>query len=609
VANQDWRRRYPPLSGAVIATLLAVLVLPSALNVPQSNPTQTLEFAPIPPDQDQPPPPDSGNVDRLGLGSSSTLPGDAVDGGGPGLPPRPPPIPGGVGERPVTKRCVGDPPRQTADPLAPPCVAHFDGDNGGATYQGVTGDEVQILAYADAYIHTATEHGTDDESNNWMGRCKDIAHEPPSDDETMTFRIMRRFQHYFNDRFQTYGRTVSFVVCFSPQTAANTTAETRLADAAKYYGEYRPFAVVTSGLVDGYQDTFMNYMADHGVMVFGSSQGARPAEFYRQYPGLIWTVPPTLERKTDRYIDFVCQKVVPHPVSDAGDASMNGQPRVLGLTHTSDQRWPQLLQAKDRVKAGIEACGGQFEVTVTFPRANAQFQSSYSGQYALQNMSQMQANGVTTIVWPGGYENEQTDAAAQLGYQPEWVVLGMGHHEGNNNARLQHPDVWEHAWLVTTTSRTWPRNQDPCRQAANEADPSIRNQGEVDTCVRFPYYEDLRQLFTGIQVAGPNLTPTTIDRGFHAIPAVRSTNPFVPACYYDPADYTCIKDAMVETWDPQGLPEDDSQPREPGCWRLVESGLRYPARWPDGNLDAQATPDDPCNTDTSSTPMFAPVPR
>ncbi|HEX9766788.1 MAG TPA: hypothetical protein VGA36_08485, partial [Nitriliruptorales bacterium] len=63
MANQDWRRRYPPLAGAVVATVLAVLVLPSALNVPQSNPTQTLEFAPIPPDQDQPPPPDSGNVE------------------------------------------------------------------------------------------------------------------------------------------------------------------------------------------------------------------------------------------------------------------------------------------------------------------------------------------------------------------------------------------------------------------------------------------------------------------------------------------------------------------------------------------------------------------
>src|SRR5256885_2877325 len=56
----------------------------------------------------------------------------------------------------------------------------------------------------------------------------------------------------------------------------------------------------------------------------------------------------------------------------------------------------------------------------------------------------------------------------------------------------------------------------------------------------------LRQLFVGIQVAGPQLKPPKVDEGFHSIPAVASTDPTVPACYYDPGDYTCIKDTSEE---------------------------------------------------------------
>ncbi|HEX9889545.1 MAG TPA: hypothetical protein VGA69_08725 [Nitriliruptorales bacterium] len=136
-----------------MAVLLAVFVLPSALNVPQSNPTQTLEFAPVPPVDEDAPPPATGNTASLGLGSSSTAPsGDTLGGDGIGLPP-PPPVPEGEGTVPVAKRCVKTPQgaRQTEDPLSPPCVGYFEGDNGGATYQGVSGDELRIAIYTDNF--------------------------------------------------------------------------------------------------------------------------------------------------------------------------------------------------------------------------------------------------------------------------------------------------------------------------------------------------------------------------------------------------------------------------------------------------------------------------
>ncbi|HEX6379761.1 MAG TPA: hypothetical protein VF180_00815, partial [Acidimicrobiia bacterium] len=162
-----WARKYPPLLAMALAVLIAVAVLPSALNLPQANPTETLEYAPVPPsDDDPPPPPAAGNLASLGLASSPGIvsgPADTgVGTGGPGPGPGPapddaPPPPADILppaiKTPSTKRCVGKPPRQTEDPLAPPCVASFAGDNFGATYQGVSKDEIAILFYFDGFIN------------------------------------------------------------------------------------------------------------------------------------------------------------------------------------------------------------------------------------------------------------------------------------------------------------------------------------------------------------------------------------------------------------------------------------------------------------------------
>jgi len=161
--------------------------------------------------------------------------------------------------------------------------------------------------------------------------------------------------------------------------------------------------------------------------------------------------------------------------------------------------------------------------------------------------------------------------------------------------------VWEHAWTVTTIPRVGGRDVEPCEAAVREADPDTSSEDAYWACTEL-YYQDLRQIFTGIQVAGPRLTPATIDRGFHAIPAVPSDDAYVPACYYGPGDFTCVKDATVMHWDPQGLPPGSSVP---GCWRMVEDGRRYLVDgWPGGNLDAQARPDEVCNGYSGNALLF-----
>ena len=111
--------------------------------------------------------------------------------------------------------------------------------------------------------------------------------------------------------------------------------------------------------------------------------------------------------------------------------------------------------------------------------------------------------------------------------------------------------------------------QQPCYQAYRTVDSQAQDSDVQNFACT--YYNDLRQLFTGIQVAGPKLGPTSVDRGFHAIPNVESTDNRVPACFYEPNDFTCVKDLMVEWWDPQGQSNTQNQP---GCWREADAGKR-----------------------------------
>src|SRR5581483_10987624 len=89
----DSLRRYPPLVAVAAALAMAVFALPSALNLPQANPAQTLEYAPVPGQSSNS---SQGNFAGLGLGSGSS----------PGLAALPSP-PAGQGTSPLAKQCVG----------------------------------------------------------------------------------------------------------------------------------------------------------------------------------------------------------------------------------------------------------------------------------------------------------------------------------------------------------------------------------------------------------------------------------------------------------------------------------------------------------------------
>jgi len=595
-ASPEWARKYPPLIAILVAGIIALTVLPSALNLPQTNPTQTLEYAPVPPsDKTNDTPPD-GNLASVGLGSSSGIKGGGASGGDGGsnkvvegpaatLPPT-------QSKNPTTKRCVGSPARQTEDPLSPPCVPFFAGDNGGATYQGVSKDEIRLLVYLDggiSYTNASDPSNRAEPTDTYFDLFS-----APKANEHLVVKGLRTWQRYFNERFQTYDRRVHFFVYFTK--FGNGTPEGRRADAADNFDKVKPFAVL-SFATEGNEDAYLQQMARKGVLNFGSFS-LKPNTFFQAFPKLIWSYPPAIEQQAESYVSYICSKVVNKPSVLAGP-DLNNKPRKIGILYTTDKKQSGLALMADIVKKRVAECGGVVEKQATFPECCIAQDNGDTGTYGQEQMADFKTSGVTTILWPGGINGNFGKSAAAIQYFPEWIVLGDGQLDANGPVGVYGqlgPSFDGHAIVVTPQTYQPAFAQQRCYQAFRESDPDMPDTDLGYVC---EYYRNLFQIFTGIQVAGPRLGPTSIDKGFHAIPAIESTDVQTPACFYLSGDYTCVKDGIAEIWRQSQTAPGGTRP---GCWASIEAAKRYlPAKWPDGNINAQITGNEPCNAFSAAT--------
>jgi hypothetical protein len=555
----------------------AAAVLPSSLVLPQTNPTRTLEYAPVPPAGVDAAPP-GGSLATLGLGTTTSLTQRAS------VPtPTPHSVAGVVGKNPSTKRCVGSPPRQTEDPSSPPCVAFFQGDNGGATYRGVSRTEVTVIFhFQGGTVYGPTGRGTEDVGEELY---YDVD-APPRDDDPPHVRGLRVLQRYFNSRYQTYGRFVHLWAYYDK--GVPDPREFR-ASAADNDARVHPFASIIYS--PGYEDEYLEEMARRGVLNFGSRR-ARSASFYRKYPSLVWGYLPSVEYEAHEFSEYVCRKVVRFPAAFSGNAGENGRARRLGLIRSADPTKPGPQLYARLVRQAVEACGGTFVAVADVPQSDG-FYIGQTPDYAYTNMAEFKQKGVSTVIWAQGAETSHSAAAAQLDYHPEWILGGNRIFEGADWGHLQDQNEWSRAWVVSSVAAVPRLEESLCFTAVRETDPTLPRGDAAFICNGTGAYDDLRQLFTGIQVAGPRLTPASMDKGFHAIPAVASRDARVAACFYDPDDYTCVKDAVQMWWDRQGQSPNTTTP---GCWRMTEGGRRYlRGAWPDGNVGTQKGPGDACN--------------
>ena len=531
--------------------MLLALLLPSGLTLPHTGPSTLAEYAPVPGQGKG-----SSNLAQLGAAQSDGEPASDAAGGGlakaPGTPTQPLAAvgPAAIIKKAATKRCVGDPPRQSEDPLSPPCVAFFEGDNGGATTKGVTKDEVIVVV------------GTGSTSDP----ITDCA-EPAVANESAELTGCRAYMRYFNERYQTYGRTVH--VFAVPHDSPTADVEDK----------FRPFMVADGGIPVAYAAR-----KSMGVGVHG-----QPRSVYQSSAPYLMSLWPDLDDQTAMTATYVCLKLAGRPARFTTDPAIAGAPRRFALWQNNNAAHADELRQAIKASCGLDIT--ERDDSPTDPTQAARLRTL----------------GITTVI--AQMSNvpmvEATNTAASQGWFPEWVVPGdviLGGIDTNGNARAVNQAEFAQAIGISFDIRRDALIDQPWYRAYHSGCPACSDPRGVAAsnagAARLPtMYGYLSMVFYAIQAAGPRLTPQAIDKGLHAIPPQASIDPYRPASYFSPGNFSFMKDAMSLWWDPSGQAPGSAAT---GCYRLPNDGRRSRAgEWSAGDDDARGP--GPCQGDTVQT--------
>lgn len=489
-ASGDARRSGPRLPGLLNTGLVVALVLvvaAVALTARQSPPPTVAEFAPQAVEQIEEALPEQADG-PTDAGEGSVAAPEASPTPEPSEPAAvPTPEDEPVIERARVRRCVGDPPRQTEDPQSPPCVPFFEGDNGGATWQGVTADEIRV-----AYPNL-----------DFFGP------EP--------VELVQAMADHFNRRFEFYGRKIVFVE-YSSVAFGEPDPPAMTADAVMVDEELQAFASLGYGARQGAEHHYYDELARRGVVSVSSGTLALGTEErYDRFAPHEWTWNGAVSTTLSLAGDFVCSTLAGKPPVggtfqadggplDPGD-TFRPEERVFGVvtTRSSDGTIPPVHFLNDR----LAACGQGPAVSVEDDISNPQGDNV---------ILQMQDAGVTSVLCVCSDLNvlrsNYMQAASRQGYFPEWVFPGYGTADVDNSfyAEVAPPEQARNVLGITIHDRFLPRQQMPWYWAIRESMPEADPAGGVYYSLLARYYQ-LLNLASGIQLAGPNLTPETFQQG------------------------------------------------------------------------------------------------
>ena len=579
MTGSNLQRRWPPIAAAILSAVLVFLVLPNPLSIPQTNPSASAEYAPVPGDAQQA---QSANFSQTSEATSAGVgAGGEGEGALPGTPPQKLPE-----FKPRQKSCVGNPPRQTEDPLSPPCVPFFEGENGGDTYQGVTKDDIIVILYNDRCCDgelTKAWKPSDEGSCTYAWECENIV------------RTVKALYRYFERRYQTYGRTVRLIAQESSGDIGASCAS-RQGDAQTIIREWEPFAAVS--MASSNFDCYAKEFASLKIPIFGLNEDM-PSEVYEDLRPYAFGFMPSQEVQTSWSASFICNKLKGETADFANDPALRGEKRVFGFIRPEgDSRGTELrIQAGLLVQELKRHCGFKFDYEEYFQAGTAG-----GSRESSTIMSKFKQNGVTTVVcYCIPVHTESTvpamqKAATSLNYSPEWYF---------DSASAMDRGLWlrtlggqDHAMFGTTYFWRTPAFREQYHyQAYLQEEPGT----EPNAFWVYRVYHLFLNLYQAIQAAGPDLTPRSVEQGMFTFNFTDYENPWVPSGGYGPynrnavSNYTFVDTGMGWWWDPTGTPPGGQ--RNEGCVRVIAQGLRsYPGDWPKGDDDMYLD-SDPCTQD------------
>ena len=446
---------------------------------------------------------------------------------------------------------------------APPCVEPWTGgDNGGATAPGVSADTVTVAVYQaqpDLLEQTFFEESGSDES---------------LDTELVT---NQQYTDFFGAHYETYGRTIRLVpVKASGPPDDDVSAK---ADAIRVATEVGAFA---SWGGPGQTSAYADELAARGILCVGDCVLAQPDSFLQSRAPHIWPTLASPEQAAEHWAAFVGKELAGGRATYAGDADLRKDRRRFGIVRYDDEpgtfdrsfrRFDELL---DRSGVHVET---QLPYQLDLGRAQ---------ETARTVVAALQESDVTSVILAGDsvFPLFLTQEATAQGYFPEWVVMGYAFTDTAVFGRTYDPEQWKHAFGVSLL---------PVRQSDDVdelAQILVWQSGRPPAASTFRVLVQAPLIFfTGVHLAGPDLTADTFRAGLFRYPSAPDTRaPFLHLSWghheiWPTTDYTGGDDATVIFWDPDAVGPDEVGNVDRGLWSYARGGRRYlPDDWPDGDV-------------------------
>jgi len=450
----------------------------------------------------------------------------------------------------------------------PPCVQWNSTNNGGATAPGVT----------DKYIKVIRWLGFQDDATKAILRAYKL-----SDEDSVIKRSYDAYRAYSNHHYQTYGREVIYEDYNASAVSEND--EAMIADAAQI-ADKQPFAVIVGNPAAVMPTVLASELNARGILCVGCTVSLS-TDYYRENPNIIAGGLPSANDYCEQSAEYIGKRLNGKPAIYAGDElnplqGFKTKPRVFGLMYLNGARGkvdPEGERMRKLCEASFAEYGVSFAVQVSYLYDPGRNQNDVSNM-----ISQFKNEGVTTIVPLIDPLSPIliTPEATRQNYFPEWFVTGTGLSDTTTAGRLYDQNQWRHAFGITPLWVTW--EDVNTSTGVKEYHDAHRNAAEGDEGVLCNIYRGVAQfLFTGIHMAGPNLTQETWKAGLFAMPPTpegggTAAHPYV---YSTPDRPTSIKDFAEVYYDITQQGPDERGDFGTGMMMKTDQGARYQAgQWP-----------------------------
>lgn len=453
------------------------------------------------------------------------------------------------------------------------CVPEFTGSNGGATYPGVTDEEIRIVMVVPkanpAIVAALSGVGLWATPEQWDAGSQ-------------------AFAQFFNDHYNFYGRRIvasTYLAQCEGGPFGGGGGSTDLAcwreQARIIQQRHDPFLVF---FTSPHPAEFFDELSRLGIVNVGG--WLYDAGFSIDRRPYHWDLFTDGTRTATNVASYWCNRMYGQPARRAGDPALRDQPRKLAIVTPEYPFYTSAAEyLADQVSGGL--CGTEGDTPKIYQYTQSDLSRAQEQMTVIA--TQIKADGVTTVtclcdLLAPVYLTTELDNQEWF---PEHLLALQEGADHDYPARLYSPRQWDNAFGPSPRPMEIPKEEQDdyvmWRMAGNTSEPPY-----VLTVVQM-YYHLIAAL---LQWAGPNLTPETIERGAFSLsnlggfgieppwPGWQGNDPRVQLWDFGPDDYTANDDAKEVYFSSTTASRIDGQP---GTYICANDCARTPiGQWSPG---------------------------